>query len=87
MESIDGIVLRTLADWRKEGLAALLLTVVRTWGSSPRPVGSIMALCENGTVVGSVSGGVLKMTSSPNIVQALIKAGIPALVLNICSTV
>ena len=36
------------------------LTVVRTWGSSPRPVGSTMALCESGTVVGSVSGGCIE---------------------------
>src|SRR5690606_87354 len=35
-------------------------TVVRTWGSSPRPVGSIMALCEDGSVVGSVSGGCIE---------------------------
>jgi xanthine dehydrogenase accessory factor len=34
--------------------------VVRTWGSSPRPVGSIMALCEDGAVVGSVSGGCIE---------------------------
>ena len=34
--------------------------MVRTWGSSPRPVGSIMALCEDGTVVGSVSGGCIE---------------------------
>jgi xanthine dehydrogenase accessory factor len=34
--------------------------VVRTWGSSPRPVGSIMALAEDGAVVGSVSGGCIE---------------------------
>jgi xanthine dehydrogenase accessory factor len=38
----------------------LMATVVRTWGSSPRPVGSIMALCEDGSVVGSVSGGCIE---------------------------
>jgi xanthine dehydrogenase accessory factor len=37
-----------------------MATVVRTWGSSPRPVGSIMALCEDGSVVGSVSGGCIE---------------------------
>ena len=42
------------------GKRALLATVVRTWGSSPRPVGSIMALCEDGAVVGSVSGGCIE---------------------------
>jgi len=54
------MVLRTLRDWRLAGQRALLATVVRTWGSSPRPVGSIMALREDGTVVGSVSGGCIE---------------------------
>jgi xanthine dehydrogenase accessory factor len=60
MENLDVMVLRTLRDWRRAGKRALLATVVRTWGSSPRPVGSIMALCEDGAVVGSVSGGCIE---------------------------
>ena len=60
MENIDLTVLRHLLQWRREGQKALLATVVRTWGSSPRPVGSIMALCENGAVAGSVSGGCIE---------------------------
>ncbi|MBT8530022.1 XdhC family protein [Polynucleobacter paneuropaeus] len=60
MENLDLIVLRALLDWRRAGKKALLATVVRTWGSSPRPVGSIMALCEDGSVVGSVSGGCIE---------------------------
>ena len=60
MENLDVMVLRTLRDWRVAGKHALLATVVRTWGSSPRPVGSIMALCEDGAVVGSVSGGCIE---------------------------
>ena len=60
MENLDVMVLRTLRDWRAHGKRALLATVVRTWGSSPRPVGSIMALCEDGAVVGSVSGGCIE---------------------------
>jgi xanthine dehydrogenase accessory factor len=57
MENLDVRVLRTLRDWRQAGRRAWLVTVVRTWGSSPRPIGSIMALAEDGAVVGSVSGG------------------------------
>jgi xanthine dehydrogenase accessory factor len=53
-------VLRGVRDWRAAGMGALLATVVRTWGSSPRPIGSIMALCEDGAVVGSVSGGCIE---------------------------
>ena len=60
MENLDVMVLRTLRDWRAGGKRALLATVVHTWGSSPRPVGSIMALCEDGAVVGSVSGGCIE---------------------------
>ncbi|NNU43696.1 XdhC family protein [Ramlibacter montanisoli] len=60
MENIDVMVLRTLRDWRQAGKRALLATVVRTWGSSPRPIGSIMALAEDGAVVGSVSGGCIE---------------------------
>ncbi len=60
MENLDVLVLRTLKNWRATGQRALLATVVRTWGSSPRPVGSIMALCEDGAVVGSVSGGCIE---------------------------
>ncbi|MCM5681413.1 XdhC family protein [Schlegelella sp. S2-27] len=60
MENLDVLVLRTLRDWRLERRPALLVTVVRTWGSSPRPVGSVMALARHGAVVGSVSGGCIE---------------------------
>lgn len=60
MENLDLLVLRTLLNWRQVGKPALLATVMRTWGSSPRPVGSIMAMCEGGAVVGSVSGGCIE---------------------------
>jgi len=60
MENLDVMVLRALRDWRVAGKRALLATVVRTWGSSPRPVGSILALAEDGSVVGSVSGGCIE---------------------------
>jgi xanthine dehydrogenase accessory factor len=57
MHPPDLAVLLALRDWRAAGCHALLATVTRAWGSSPRPVGSIMALCETGAVAGSVSGG------------------------------
>ncbi len=91
MENLDVMVLRTLRDWRGAGKRALLATVVRTWGSSPRPVGSIMALCEDGAVVGSVSGGCIEddlihrhtrayaQTADPNAAQD-IPSGPPAFV-------
>ncbi|WP_423455058.1 XdhC family protein [Ottowia sp. VDI28] len=60
MENLDVTVLRALRDWRAAGQHALMATVVRTWGSSPRPIGSIMGLAEKGAVVGSVSGGCIE---------------------------
>ena len=60
MESIDLLVLRTAHAWRQAGHPVLLATVARTWGSSPRPVGSMMALRNDGRVVGSVSGGCIE---------------------------
>jgi len=60
VDNLDLIVLRDLRDWRRAGQRALLVTVVRTWGSSPRPVGSILALSEGGRITGSVSGGCIE---------------------------
>ena len=60
MDNIDVLVLKALRDWRAAGQHALLATVVRTWGSSPRPVGSMMALRDDGRAIGSVSGGCIE---------------------------
>lgn len=57
MESADLNVLRTAAGWLHRGSACWLVTVVETWGSSPRPAGAMWALCDDGAMVGSVSGG------------------------------
>ena len=53
-------VLEAAARWRNEGRAAALATVVETWGSSPRPVGSQLAVGGDGGFVGSVSGGCIE---------------------------
>lgn len=50
-------ILEQAAAWRAQGRKVGLATVVRTWGSSPRPVGSQLAVDESGAMVGSVSGG------------------------------
>jgi xanthine dehydrogenase accessory factor len=57
MDSVDIEVLRTAEAWRKAGQRATLGTIVKTWGSAPRPVGALVAIREDGQVVGSVSGG------------------------------
>ena len=43
--------------WLAEGRRVALVTVARTWGSSPRPVGALMLMCADGASFGSVSGG------------------------------
>jgi xanthine/CO dehydrogenase XdhC/CoxF family maturation factor len=53
-------VLEQTAAWREEGKGVALATVVTTWGSSPRPVGSQLAVDDSGKFVGSVSGGCIE---------------------------
>ncbi|KAE8760005.1 MULTISPECIES: XdhC family protein [Paraburkholderia] len=60
MESVDLEVLKSSARWLEEGHRALLVTVVKTWGSSPRPEGAMLAVRDDGLVVGSVSGGCIE---------------------------
>src|SRR4026209_2738559 len=57
MDSVDIEVLRTAEGRRKSGHKAALGTIVRTWGSAPRPVGAMVAIRDDGQIVGSVSGG------------------------------
>lgn len=60
MDSIDLDVLKTCASWLDAGRRCQLVTVNKTWGSSPRPIGATLAICEDGQVVGSVSGGCIE---------------------------
>src|SRR5919108_268772 len=57
MDSVDIEVLRTAEAWRQQGRHVALGTIVKTWGSAPRPVGAMVAIRDDGQVVGSVSGG------------------------------
>ena len=57
MDSVDIEVLRSAEAWRKAGHRVTFGTIVRTWGSAPRPVGALVAIRDDGQVVGSVSGG------------------------------
>ena len=50
-------ILKAAEDWRKSGREVALATVVETWGSAPRPVGSNLVIDDEGNFLGSVSGG------------------------------
>ena len=56
---LDAVLAQAVA-WRAAGLGVALATVVRTWGSSPRPAGSKLAVNERSEFVGSVSGGCIE---------------------------
>jgi len=53
----DEDILKAAEEWRKSGRGVALATVVETWGSAPRPVGSNLVIDNEGNFLGSVSGG------------------------------
>jgi xanthine dehydrogenase accessory factor len=67
-------LLQALRDWQARGHAAALATVARTFGSSPRPAGSIVLVRDDGAVVGSVSGGCIEQ----DLIER-VQAGMPQL--------
>jgi xanthine dehydrogenase accessory factor len=57
LDSVDTEVLKTAVAWFDAGRKATLATVIRTWGSAPRPIGAMLVIRDDGHVIGSVSGG------------------------------
>ncbi|MFU8816109.1 MAG: XdhC family protein [Pseudomonadales bacterium] len=57
MQAVDDEVLNQVCEWLSAGERCWLATVIETWGSSPRPVGSLFACNGRGQIVGSLSGG------------------------------
>jgi xanthine dehydrogenase accessory factor len=55
-------VLSKAMEWLQAGQRVALVTVIRTWGASPRPPGSLLAMNDAGRFVGSVSGGCVEET-------------------------
>ncbi len=60
MDNVDLNVLRQVSTWMSEGRRVVLGTITRTWGSAPRPVGSVVAVRDDGLIAGSVSGGCIE---------------------------
>lgn len=71
-------ILSLAAAWRKAGEDVAIATVTETWGSSPRPAGSQMAVTKSGKMAGSVSGGCIEGAVS-DIAMKTIETGIPQL--------
>jgi xanthine dehydrogenase accessory factor len=80
MDSVDIEVLRSAEGWRKAGRRVALGTIVKTWGSAPRPVGAMVAIRDDGQVVGSVSGGCVEDDLIEKIKSRSIAAEKPALI-------
>ncbi|MCX8100784.1 MAG: XdhC family protein [Geminicoccaceae bacterium] len=53
-------LLQEALAWKREGRKVAIATVVTTWGSSPRPVGSMLVVDDRGRMAGSVSGGCIE---------------------------
>ena len=60
MDGTDLEVMKTCKRWLGDGQRVFLVTVVKTWGSAPRPSGSMLCIRHDGAVVGSVSGGCIE---------------------------
>ncbi len=80
MDSIDLEVLKTCGEWIAGGLRCELVTVLKTWGSSPRPEGAMLAICQDGRVVGSVSGGCIEDDLIARVREQGITRSLPELV-------
>ena len=60
MDNVDLQVLRQISAWMGEDRRVVLGTITRTWGSAPRPVGSLVGVRDDGQITGSVSGGCIE---------------------------
>ncbi|OWW22909.1 XdhC family protein [Noviherbaspirillum denitrificans] len=74
MDATNFSTLSAALDWHKAGHRVALVTVVATWGSSPRPVGAMMCIRDDGQVAGSVSGGCVE----DDLIDRIRREGMPA---------
>ncbi|MGI9508089.1 MAG: XdhC family protein [Geminicoccaceae bacterium] len=72
-------VLQQLASWQDDGRKVAVATVVSTWGSSPRPVGSQLGINDQGEMVGSVSGGCIEGAVVKEALEIMEEGGSPRL--------
>ncbi len=75
----DRDVLETALDWLDSGHRVAMVTVLKTWGSSPRPIGSLMIMREDGIHHGSVSGGCVEEDLVHRYAQGELESDTPTL--------
>jgi xanthine dehydrogenase accessory factor len=80
MDNVDLQVLKQIAGWREAGHGVVLGTITRTWGSAPRPPGSVVAVCDDGRVAGSVSGGCIEDDLIDKARDGVLASGVPRVV-------
>ncbi|WP_206931009.1 XdhC family protein [Roseococcus thiosulfatophilus] len=71
-------MLETAAAWAEAGEQVAIATVVETWGSSPRPAGSMLVVTASGRMAGSVSGGCIEGAVA-DVAQETMRTGQPQL--------
>ena len=81
MNSTDLSVLKTAVAWLQAGERIAIATVVQTWGSSPRPVGSWLVMRADGQVAGSVSGGCIEDDLMRRVQTEILTRSTPELVI------
>ena len=79
MLAMDDDILAAAEQWRDAGRKVAIATVVETWGSAPRPVGSHLAIDEEGHFLGSVSGGCVEGAVVSEALEVLAGDGQPRL--------
>jgi len=77
--STDREVLRVALDWLRADDPVFIITVVRTWGSSPRRPGALMAIHPDGRFIGSVSGGCIEDDLVQRVMKGEFDTGLPTL--------
>ena len=77
MQAVDKEVLGQILSWLREGIPCWLATVIETYGSSPRPVGSVLTCNAHGQMVGSLSGGCVEDDLLEKLTQGQLAASGP----------
>jgi xanthine dehydrogenase accessory factor len=80
VDNIDLQILRQITQWQTDGHRVVLGTITRTWGSAPRPAGSMVAVRDDGLVAGSVSGGCIEDDLIDKARDGVLAAGVPRVV-------